>query len=118
MDDQGQRWNGNAGFCRVSMRLLDLVGPSGKVTWCPGPDSNRYGVSPEGFSYPLQFSLLHAAKRAFGVWTLPSPWPATVPCARYRQGPSSLYTFTTPYLRAQRLARYCSHPDVLLFHRI
>ena len=77
MDDQGSRWNGKAGFCRVSMRLLDLVGRSGKVTWCPGPDSNRYGVSPEGFSYPLQLSLLHAShKRAFGVWTLPSPWPA------------------------------------------
>jgi len=24
----------------------------------PGPDSNRHGVSSEGFSYPLQLSLL------------------------------------------------------------
>lgn len=27
------------------------------VRWCPGPESNRYGVAPEGFSYPLQLSL-------------------------------------------------------------
>ncbi|CAH9018475.1 hypothetical protein NURINAE_00944 [Candidatus Nitrosacidococcus sp. I8] len=27
--------------------------------WCPGPESNRHGVSPEGFSYLLQLSLLY-----------------------------------------------------------
>jgi hypothetical protein len=29
--------------------------------WCPGPDSNRHGVASEGFSYPLQLSLLSLA---------------------------------------------------------
>ena len=33
---------------------------------CPGPDSNRHGVSPEGFSYPLQLSLLHARRVHLG----------------------------------------------------
>ena len=36
---------------------------------------------------------------------------------RFRQGPSSLYTFLDPGA-IEGLARYCSHPDVLLFHRI
>jgi hypothetical protein len=27
---------------------------------CLGPESNRHGVSPKGFSYSLQLSLLHA----------------------------------------------------------
>jgi len=37
--------------------------------------------------------------------------------ARFRRGPSSLYTFRdAPAVRG--LARYCSHPDVLLVHRI
>jgi len=26
--------------------------------WCPGPESNRHGVSTEGFSYQLQLLLL------------------------------------------------------------
>ena len=30
-----------------------------KSGWCPGPDSNRHGVSPKGFSYSLQLSLLY-----------------------------------------------------------
>jgi hypothetical protein len=32
----------------------------GMLRWCPGPESNRHGVSPKGFSYSLQLSLLHA----------------------------------------------------------
>lgn len=32
-----------------------------KKCWCPGPDSNRYGVASEGFSYSLQLSLLSLA---------------------------------------------------------
>jgi hypothetical protein len=35
--------------------------------------------------------------------------------ARFRRGPSSLYTFRET---SRGLARYCSHPDVLLVHRI
>jgi hypothetical protein len=31
--------------------------PRQMLRWCPGPDSNRYGVAPEGFSYSLQLSL-------------------------------------------------------------
>lgn len=34
---------------------------------CPGPDSNRHGVTPEGFSYPLQLSLLRACARIWGL---------------------------------------------------
>jgi len=34
------------------------------VVWCPGPDSNRHGVASEGFSYPLQLSLLSRAVHA------------------------------------------------------
>jgi len=34
---------------------------------------------------------------------------------RFRRGPSSLYTFRED---TRGLARYCSHPDVLLVHRI
>ncbi len=46
--------------------------------WCPGPESNRHGVTPEGFSYPLRFTPLRspggsAGCDAFGVWTLPLP---------------------------------------------
>ena len=44
---------------------------------CLGPESNRHGVSPEGFSYSLQLSLLHARVHAFGVWTLPLPCRAS-----------------------------------------
>ena len=51
--------------------------------WCPGPDSNRHGVAPEGFSYPLRFTPLRppgefAGHHAFGVWTLPSPCRDTI----------------------------------------
>jgi hypothetical protein len=48
------------------------------MCWCPGPDSNRHGVASEGFSYPLQLSLLsRSARDPFGVWTfsLPCAWP-------------------------------------------
>lgn len=56
--------------------------------WCPGPDSNRHGVAPEGFSYPLQLSLLRTLRgHAFGVWTLPLPWrvPSGAALGRGRQ---------------------------------
>lgn len=43
---------------------------------CPEPDSNRHGVASEGFSYPLQLSLLGARGRPFGVWTFSLPWSA------------------------------------------
>lgn len=45
--------------------------------WCPGPDSNRHGVASEGFSYPLQLSLLGRSqwRGPFGVWTF------SLPCA-------------------------------------
>ena len=45
-----------------------------RCQWCPGPESNRHGVSPEGFSYSLQLSLLCPDPSTFGVWTLPLPY--------------------------------------------
>jgi hypothetical protein len=91
---------------------------------CPGPDSNRHGVAPEGFSYPLQLSLLPPRARRKRIWGL--DFTFTVPRAanaRVRRGPSSLYTFPMA-LRAEAqaapagLARYCSHRDVLLVYRL
>src|SRR5882757_5850579 len=47
---------------------------SRQESWvCPGPDSNRHGVSSEGFSYSLQLSLL-SLNDSFGVWTFSLPW--------------------------------------------
>jgi hypothetical protein len=40
------------------------------LCWCPGPDSNRHGVSSEGFSYPLQLSLLSPLRIAPLIWSL------------------------------------------------
>ena len=55
---------------------MDARGSSG---WCLGPESNRYGVAPEGFSYSLQFSLPTDGgliRRSFGVWTFSLSCPA------------------------------------------
>src|SRR6185312_15906429 len=39
---------------------------------CPGPESNRHGVAPKGFSYPLQLSLLRAcAHLGSGLYLCP-----------------------------------------------
>ena len=40
------------------------------MVWCPGPDSNRHGVASEGFSYPLQLSLLSGGVLAALIWGL------------------------------------------------
>jgi hypothetical protein len=71
---------------------------------CLGPDSNRHGVAPEGFSYPLQLSLLRAP-RAFGVWTLSLPCRDRVRRLRFRQGPSSLYTFPETLMKQPKFTR-------------
>jgi hypothetical protein len=57
---------------------------------CLGPDSNRHGVAPKGFSYHYSFHCC-MPRHAFVVWTL--PLPSRTPRARIRQEPSSLYTF-------------------------
>ena len=88
--------------------------PRRLLCWCPGPDSNRYGVASEGFSYSLQLSLLsRALASSFGVWTFSLPCPAAARPASVRQGPSSLYTFpcsaqASP-MHVDGLARDCSH---------
>lgn len=58
--------------------------------------------------------MIAAGARICGLdftFTLPRGHRAS----RFRRGPSSLYTFRDSH---RGLARYCSHPDVLLFHRI
>ena len=52
----GSRAHGNQ--WRVACMSCGLVSQDG--IWCPGPESNRHGVATEGFSYPLQFSLLRS----------------------------------------------------------
>ena len=76
---------------------------------CLGPDSNRHGVAPEGFSYHYSFRCC-----------VPHLWSGLYLCrpvlhakvrSRIRQEPSSLYTF--PMGAAWQmpvpagLARYC-----------
>jgi hypothetical protein len=86
--------------------------------WCPGPDSNRYGVASEGFSYPLQLSLPTGMHRSGGrlesglsLCRVPRRGVSHQAAARVRQGPSSLYTFLE--IRDERgssgLARDCRH---------
>jgi len=103
-----------SGFCETDGRVAVAEGPGGRSgAW----GRTRTGTGcPEGFSYQLQLSLLQPPPAAFVVWTLPLPSRDTGWIARIRQGPSSLYTFPGRTFRG--LARYCSHPDVLLFHRL
>jgi hypothetical protein len=84
--------------------------------WCPGPDSNRHGVAPEGFSCHYSFRCCSGDAAVAPTRHLGSGLYLcrAARALRFRQGPSSLYTFRP----AGGLARYCSHPDVLLFHRI
>ena len=64
----------------------DETGRAGKAgvdpTWCPGPDSNRHGVAPEGFSYPLRLSPLRAAANNGRIWGL--DFTFTMPRSVYR----------------------------------
>ena len=54
-------------FVRVDGRYQTTENP----VLVPGPDSNRHGVSSEGFSYPLQLSLLGALSVfARPIWSL------------------------------------------------
>ena len=67
---------------------------------CPGPDSNRQGVAPGGFSYPLRLS-----PRGRGALPLGSGLSlCRIAVERLRPEPSSLYTFPLP-----GLARDCHH---------
>jgi hypothetical protein len=66
------------------------------LNWCPGPESNRHGVAPEGFSYSLRLSPLRLfqAYLESGLYLCRSAGAART--WRLRQGPSSLYTFPAP----------------------
>ncbi len=60
----------------------------GRLFWCPGPESNRYGSL-----VPRDFLTRYGFRRprvpaGFGVWTFSLPYRR-----RLRQEPSSLYTF-------------------------
>ncbi|HTJ18355.1 MAG TPA: hypothetical protein VL494_16340, partial [Steroidobacteraceae bacterium] len=66
--DVGERRN--AGFYGISCVWKDDIRRRKIVVWCPGPDSNRHGVSSEGFSYPLQLSLLSPLRIAPLIWSL------------------------------------------------
>jgi hypothetical protein len=65
---------------------------------CGRGESNPHSLSANRFSYPPRLS---PPPKAFGVWTIPSPWPEGFRCR-----PSSLYTFP-----ARGLARDCRRPD-------
>jgi len=58
------------------------------VVWCLGPDSNRHGISPNGFSY--HFGFHRRANCAFVVWNAPQPWQRCEHC--FRPPSSTLYT--------------------------
>src|SRR5262249_51517261 len=64
-----------------------------RVAWCLGPESNRHGVSPKGFSYHCGFR--RCMPGTMHLWSgLYLCHPVTRSSrARIRQGPSSLYTF-------------------------
>src|SRR5690606_33726519 len=81
-------------------------------SWCPGPDSNRYGVASEGFSYSLQLSLLSPLKRAAHLESGLSLCRvrARMRACEVRQGPSSLYTFRKRHA-LRGLARDCRHVE-------
>ena len=87
---------------RGLLRRLSRDGSNGSGGWCLGPESNRYGVAPEGFSYSLQFSLPSDGAL---VWSLDFLFVVSRAVAEVRQGPSSLYTF----LGNPGLARDCRH---------
>jgi len=46
------------GIAAVSRTSKDFELDRSKSRWCPEPESNRHGLAAEGFSYPLQLSLL------------------------------------------------------------
>ena len=92
--DVGERRN--AGFYGISCVWQDDIRRRKIVVWCPGPDSNRHGVASEGFSYPLQLSLLSHWSYPGLIWSLDFLFDVRRPrlnAAAFRQGPSSLYTF-------------------------
>ena len=86
---------------------------------CLGPESNRHGVSPKGFSYHCRFRCCMPGPCICGLdFTFATP--VRVLRTGIRQGPSSLYTFPAASGRWSRpgLARYCRHREVWLFHRL
>ena len=93
-----------ASFCKSAVRSAR------RRPWaCLGPDSNRHGVAPKGFSYHFSFRCC-ARSHAFVVWTLPLPSRrALVLCPRIRQGPSSLYTFPGPEHETQQVHPRTTH---------
>jgi len=73
-------------------------------SWCPEPESNRHGLSAEGFSYQRRLSPLRFADRIRGLDFLfaISPERARWGSRRLRREPSSLYTFPDNCAFAQR----------------
>src|SRR5712691_7569837 len=70
-----------------------------KGSWC-----GRRDLNPHGPCGPTDFLALYGFRRpcclaaGFGVWTIPSPFPDTLPV--FRCCPSNLYTFPTETLIA------------------
>ena len=88
----------------------------------PGAELEPAWSCPRGIFIP---ATVYTAASAWRVRRPPRIWGLdftfTVPrhdhASRFRQGPSSLYTFRAAP-RPLGLARYCSHRDVLLVHRL
>ncbi len=88
----------------------------------PGAGIEPARGCPRGIFVPATVytaALARRIRRLRRIWGLDFTFalPRLQRASRFRQGPSSLYTFRSA-LRPLGLARYCSHRHMLLVHRL